>query len=306
MEMPGAPDSWARPSHSKMLAVKFAGRDCHMVSFMPSVTADDVVEGLHRLGLLGKPVCLHSSLRSFGAVAGGADTVIDGFREAGCTLIVPSFSWRFAVPPPEKLRPARNAWDYGARPDSDAAPATYCPETPEIDRDMGAIPAAVITRPGHLRGDHPLCSFTALGPLAQEAVARQTWNDVYAPLRWLGLGENNGAVLLAGVSLISLTLVHYAEQLAGRTLFRRWAMDKQGTVRMVPVGGCSNGFGKLAPLLAPLSKTTFVGASSWVAYPASPTVTALTTAIRGQPEITRCPNRDCVRCRDSIQGGPLL
>jgi aminoglycoside 3-N-acetyltransferase len=182
----------------------------------------------------------------------------------------------------------------------------YFPETTEIDRAMGVIPAAVVFRLGHVRGDHPLCSFTAVGPLTQEAIARQSWNDVYAPLQWLGLRDNDGAVLLGGVGLTSMTLVHYAEQLAGRTLFRRWVMDKYGATRMVPVGGCSNGFGALAPLLAPLSKTTFVGASPWLAYPASAALTTLAAVIRDRPEVTRCPDLGCVRCRDSIEGGPLL
>jgi aminoglycoside N3'-acetyltransferase len=269
-----------------------------------SVTAEDIAASLRHLGLAGKPVCMHSSLRSFGTVVGGANGVIDGFRAEDCTLIVPSFSWQFAVLPPQGLRPARNGWDYAQSLASDAAAAAYGPDTTVIDQDMGAIPAAVIVRSGHVRGDHPLCSFTALGPLAEQAAGQQTWDDVYAPFQWLA--DNDGAVILAGVSLTSMTLVHHAEQLAGKTLFRRWVLDKDATTVMVPVGGCSNGFEALAPLLAPLSKTTLVGASPWAVYPAAAALTMLAAAIRDRPGVTRCADPGCVRCRDSIAGGPLL
>jgi aminoglycoside 3-N-acetyltransferase len=272
---------------------------------MSTVTAPDIRAGVRRLGLAGKAVCLHSSLSSFGTVTDGADDVVDAFLAEGCTLIVPSFSWRFAALPSKDLRPTRNAWDYEQPRALESAPPTYSPETTEIDRRMGAIPAGVVSRPGRERGAHPLCSFTALGPEAAEAVAAQTWDDVYAPLRWLT--DNNGTVLLAGVGLTSMTFLHYAEQLAGRALFRRWVLDADGNTQMVPVGGCSNGFEALAPFLAPFAKSTLVGTSSWVAYPASTTLLAtLVRAVRDHPEVTRCADLQCDRCRDSIAGGPLL
>lgn len=271
---------------------------------MQSVSDDDIAAGVRRLGLSGKNVCLHSSLRSFGHVVGDGNTVIEGFLNAGCTLIMPTFSWRFAVLPTEGLRPARNAWDYEHPPAPTATPAIYCPETKEIDRGMGTIPAAAVARPGHVRGNHPLCSFTALGTRAEDAVGRQTRDDVYAPLKWLA--RRGGAIVLAGVGLTSMTLVHYAEQLAGRTLFRRWVLDEHGATQMVPVGGCSNGFETLAPMLAPLRKTTVIGKSSWVAYPAGAALTTLVEAIHDHPDVTRCDDTECLRCRDSIAGGPLL
>ena len=42
-----------------------------------------------------------------------------------------------------------------------------------IDRNMGAIPRAVLARPERQRGDHPLASFSAIGPLASDLVGGQ-------------------------------------------------------------------------------------------------------------------------------------
>jgi len=271
---------------------------------MAAVRANDVEAGVRALGLAGRPVCLHSSLRSFGAVEGGADAIVDGFLAVGCTLIVPSFSWRYAVLPIDGLAPERNAWDYGAPRKLDGEPAVFATSSTEIDARMGAIPAAVVRRAGRMRGDHPLCSFTAVGPSAEAAVGGQSWSDVYAPLGWLS--ENDGALVLAGVSLTSVTFIHYAEELAGRTLFRRWALDRDGEVVMVPVGSCSDGFEQLRPSVASLEMTTNVGESEWRCYPAGAALDALVSAIRDNPELTRCDKPECVRCRDSIAGGPLL
>ena len=98
---------------------------------------------------------------------------------------------------------------------------------------MGAIPAEVVRRPGRARGGHPLCSVAAIGPDAARIVAGQVSDDVYAPLR--GLAESDGSLVLLGVGLTSATLLHLAEEGAGRTLFRRWARGADGEIRMVPV-----------------------------------------------------------------------
>ena len=73
----------------------------------------------------------------------------------------------------------------------------------------------------------------------------------------------------------------------------------------VEVGSCSNGFDAFEPVLAPLARETTVGASRWRAYPARETLEAATDAIRANPEITRCDDPDCARCRDMVAGGIL-
>ena len=64
------------------------------------VTQQDIQSTLRTLGLADVPVCIHAAFRSFGTVAGGPVSLIAAFLEAQCTLLVPTFSWSFAVPPP--------------------------------------------------------------------------------------------------------------------------------------------------------------------------------------------------------------
>jgi aminoglycoside N3'-acetyltransferase len=96
---------------------------------------------------------------------------------------------------------------------------------------MGAIPAALLQRPGRQRGRDPMGSFAAVGPFAEQLIQHQTASDPFAHFRELvALG---GSVVLMGVGLDRLTLLHQAEQLAGRNLFMRWANRSDG--KPIPV-----------------------------------------------------------------------
>ena len=270
-----------------------------------AVTRQDIRHALRALGLSGQPVCLHSSVRSFGHVDEGAVTIVRSFLEEGCTILVPTFSSNFAVAPPPHLQFERNGWDY----DADLAPnpasdKIYAPEVSDIDRDMGAIPMAVVAWPDRVRGKHPLDSFTAVGPRATELVAGQAPLDVYAPLAVLV--QMGGFVLLTGVGLERMTLLHLAEKEAGRTLFRRWAKGADGEPTIVEVGGCSEGFGNLEPYLRPVMRTTVVGQSMWKVFPADQVLGCATAAISTEPQITHCGVATCGRCHDAVAGGPIL
>jgi aminoglycoside 3-N-acetyltransferase len=270
-----------------------------------SVTQVDIQDAIRHLDLSGQAVCVHSSLRSFGQVSGGAQSVVQAFLEEGCTLLVPTYSYDFAVIAPPELQVARNGWDYEGNYGSDAGKdKIYTPASKEIDEDMGAIPKTLLSFPAVVRGDHPLNSFSAVGPLAEKLITPQRPLDVYAPLR--ALVEVSGYVLLMGVGLDSMTLLHLAEEEAGRALFRRWANDREGHPQMVEAGSCSDGFHQFAPILQPWQREAVVGKSIWHLFPASQALQVAVTAIGDNPQITHCGRPDCERCRDAVLGGPIL
>lgn len=270
------------------------------------VTLDSIRNTVCQLGLAGKAVCLHSSLRSFGWVEGGAVAVVDAFLLAQVTLLVPTFSWSYSVMPPPHLRFLRNAADYDYLASNRAEMhAVFDAETSlAIDGHMGAIPAAVLAHKDSQRGNHPLNSFAALGPLANNLIRGQKPNDVYAPLETLA--SEGGFLLLAGVDLAKATLIHLAEKQAGRVLYRRWANGPDGKAIAVEAGGCSDGFGNFESVLSPFATTEIVGKSQWRCYPADRVLVAATRAIKDDPQITRCEANPCSRCDDLIAGGPIL
>jgi aminoglycoside N3'-acetyltransferase len=271
------------------------------------VPVEEIQAAVRLANAAGRPVCVHASLRSFGHVQGGAQAVIEGLLAEGCTVLVPTFSFSaFAASPLPHQRPSRNAYDYGRpelpRPGNERI---FTTTSLEIDREaMGAIPTAVLEMSECVRGNHPLGSFSAVGPLARELVAGQSPIDVYAPLRALAAWD--GIVLLMGVGLNRMTLLHLAEQMAGRNPFRRWANGPDGMPMEVAIGGCSDGFVNFAPVLAPLVTSVRVGESLWQAYPVRATLRAVAAAIQSNSRITRCSASVCERCEDAILGGPVV
>lgn len=271
----------------------------------PAIDPVHIEQAVHGAGLAGRAVCLHSSLRSFGVVAGGADAVLDAFLAADVTLLVPTASARaFAAPAPPGHRPLPfNCENDGSIPlagnvcaGTRNVPRGFSVTTDVVDREMGAIPAAVLRRPARRRGDHPLFSFTALGPAADELVAGQTPQDVFAPLRALASG--GGAVLLAGVDLTSATILHLAEEQAGLRLLVRWATVDDGATVAARHGGCSRGFERLRGRLAAGERRVTVGAGRWRVFDAAWILSRATEVFRADPAAGLCRHPDCRRCAD--------
>ncbi|MDT0345232.1 AAC(3) family N-acetyltransferase [Streptomyces litchfieldiae] len=270
-----------------------------------AISAAQLATAIDALDLAGRPVMTHSSLRSFGEpVDGGADGVLDALLERGCTVLVPSFTEsHFSMPAPKDRRLERNGIDYDHPYPPPSVPRGWSVDCGLIDRSMGTLPATLIARPGAHRGDHPLDSFAALGPLAAELTAAQSPADVYGPVR--ALAERRGTVLLIGVGLDRMTALHLAERQSGRRLFVRWAKTADGRTAPVEAGSCSDGFPRLTDHLRPLARTTRVGSSPWTAFPAHEALATASATMAADQTITHCANTDCERCRDSIAGGPL-
>jgi len=270
------------------------------------VSKRDILETIKYFELSHKPLCIHSSFRSFGGVEGGPSTIISSFLEEGCTLLVPTFSYSFSAYPPNGNPYPRNGWwtDATSEMEKNREPMAFSPDSQDIDADMGIIPKFIVNGHRRVRGRHPLDSFSAIGPLASELVAGQDAMNIYAPLNMLL--SLDGFIVLMGVGLDKLTFVHLAEQVAGRNLFRRWAWGENHKIVETQVGGCSDGFVHLEKFVSPLIRTKKIGLSTWKVLPVKATLEALVNAIRENPNITHCENPQCGRCNDAVMGGPIL
>lgn len=271
------------------------------------VTASDLTEAIESLTLEDACLCVHASLKSFGLVQGGADQIIDLFLEHGCTLVVPTFTEGNTVPPPRGYRLKQNGSSLydGANPSPIFAyPLSYARDNTAIDRTMGTLPATILRRPQRVRGNHPHSSFAAIGPLAQRIIQEQRPKDWLAHFR--ELIKLQGKVLLMGVGLDRMTLVHLAEQEAGRRPFIRHAISDTGDAIEVQVGTCSRGYKKLEPHIKHLAVHKRVGTSCWQVFDASAVLEAATKAILDDPFITHCGDSTCERCNDAVLGGPII
>jgi aminoglycoside 3-N-acetyltransferase len=266
---------------------------------LPVVTVSDVVAGLRTIGAAGRPVCVHASLRSFGHLADGAQTILEAARELEITLLVPTSAFQMClVPAPAgQVRPF-NGSDHDHLPTPGAMRGrAFTTEATFVGAAMGGLPGAVLRAPGHVRGNHPLASFTALGPLAEALTTGQAPLNVFAPLR--ELAARDGVVAALGVGLETVTMLHLAEQQAGLRLLRRWGMTADGVVECEH-GGCSRGFERLAPALAPIERRTLVGSSPWRAWPAVDFLDRATVVFARDPSAGRCDDAACGPCHDLV------
>ncbi len=152
----------------------------------------EIADALRALGPLdGRALMVHASLRRLGPVEGGVEGVIAALRAAigarGTLLMMIAAD---DDEPFDRLR------------------------TP-ADPSNGALAEAFRRHPGVEVNDHPACRFAAWGPEAAALLAPQPLHDYYGEGSPLArLTERGGAVLRLGPDDDTLTLTHYAENLA--------------------------------------------------------------------------------------------
>lgn len=271
------------------------------------ITKEMISDAIQELGLNDSEVCIHSSMKSFGdKIECGISGIADAFLKNGCTVVVPTFSYRFSQCPDKDQMLQRNGIDdYEAfRKEQEDFETIFSPSCKEISAEhMGSFPEYVLNHPDSVRGNHAMNSFTALGKDAEKLVGAQTAEDVYATFKQMY--EDDGYVLLVGVSLTRATIIHYAEMLAGRNLFVRWVKNELQEIVPILVGSCSEGFDHFYPALEQYEKRTVVGESIWRCYRVRDIVDVCVAKIKEEPQITHCEDIHCERCRDAIAGGAM-
>ncbi|GAB3753213.1 AAC(3) family N-acetyltransferase [Microlunatus parietis] len=265
---------------------------------------DELVAGLERLGLGAESIVfLHASLRSFGRVDGGAQTVITAVRQVcGTVLMFGAVGERTGVPaPPGLVRPNNSFYQADSWAAFDAAVAAATPAGPGLPTDgwLGAVAAAFADQPDVISGDHPLYPFRAAGDHAEELIKGQRPDRMLGPVEVLD--RLDGDVLLLGVGHHANTTIHLAEQRLGRSLFYRYAVVAPGVWAEVPnVSGESHNFDDLEPRLAPVTAETMIGNCRARRIPARAVLASATSVIMNDPAALLCPDPDC-RCGGALR-----
>ncbi len=237
-----------------------------------------------------QPVIVHASLSTVGEIRGGAETVLGALLPMVKGVLAPTFTFKTMLIP--EVGPAENGLVYGSGKDTNRMAEFFHPDMP-ADPLMGQLPETLRRHPLAKRSTHPILSFA--GIQVDEALEAQTLTDPLAPIRVLT--EDNGAVLLIGVDHTSNTSIHYAEKLAGRKQFVRWALTQQGARECPGFPGCSEGFEQAAPHLSPFTRSTRVGNATLRLVPLAQLVMTLTDLVKHDPLALLCPREDC-RCED--------
>ncbi len=267
------------------------------------LTTDDIREVLQKNDIVGKSISIHSSYKSFGKVDGGPKAIIKAFLDEGNTLLVPTFSYSYMREPVEQYSPINNAWDYEEEDEyGENSNNIFKTDSNNIDNNMGIIPKLLLNMANRVRGYNPLDSFTAIGNSSKDLISGQTTIDVYEPFK--NLLDDDGLIILMGVSYDRMTLIHHCEKEFGRNMFIRWALGSDGETIPVETGGCSSGFINMTNELDKLAINIKVGLSEWKIFRARDVDQAVISILKRDSKVTKCDDINCIFCRDSNLGGP--
>ncbi|GAA0622264.1 AAC(3) family N-acetyltransferase [Kribbella sandramycini] len=265
------------------------------------VTRAEIADGLRQLGLdRSARVIVHTSLRSFGQVDGGAEAVCQALIDTCGTVLMPGGTWDSTVvaAPPGTVRPNnafRPAADWATFDESVRRASAYRPELP-VDRWLGRVPdvmRAVFAPP---RTTHPLFGYQAVGERAEEVLAAQRIDWPLGPIEAL-----DGEVLLLGVGHTSNTTIHLAEQRLGMSRFYRYAKTGDGVWSEFPnLPGESHRFDAIEPSLRSATKEVRIGECRARLVPIATVLAVTTRLVLDDPGALLCSDDPECRCAAAL------
>lgn len=250
---------------------------------------DELKSAFQELGLANKPVIVHASLQPFGYIYNGADTVLDALSSSVKSLIMPTFTYKAMITP--EVGPPNNGITYGMDKDLNRMAEPFTPNM-SADPMMGILPETLRNHPSAKRTSHPILSFAGLR--ADLILDAQT---LYEPLAPIGtLAAEDGCVLLINVDHSVNTSIHYAEKLAGRKQFMRWALVGDRAVECPNFPGDSSGFDAIASYIQPDTYRVDMGEAFIQAVSLKRLIEAVQELIKKDPLALLCQRMDCERC----------
>ena len=241
------------------------------------------------LGLTEKPVIVHASLRPFGYIKSGVDAILRALLSSFNSVMMPAFTYKTMVTP--GVGPANNGITYGSEKDLNKMAQPFRLNM-RVDSMIGILAETLQIRPFATRTDHPILSFTGLR--ADEFLITQTMAEPLAPIG--ALAEADGWVVLINADHSVNTSIHYAEKLAGRKQFIRWAINGDRIVECPGFPGDSSGFNAIAEYLKPDIRRVEVGAGFIQAVSLKCLFETVQEIIKKDPLALLCQRSDCDRC----------
>jgi aminoglycoside 3-N-acetyltransferase len=249
----------------------------------------ELVSAFRALGLQQIPVIAHASLRPFGDIQGGAETVLGAMLACFPSIVMPTHTYKTKITP--GVGPPDNGLVYGSEKDKNKMSVPFHPAM-RVDPLMGILPETLRNHPSAVRTSHPILSFA--GIYAHPVLCTQTLDEPLAPIG--ALAERNGWVVLINVDHTVNTSIHYAEKLAGRKQFTRWALVEDRVVECPNYPGDSMGFQAIAAHLKLDTRRVELGAAFIQAVPLKRLFDVVQELVKKDPLALLCERTDCERC----------
>ena len=250
----------------------------------------EIVKGLNNLGVKKQyPDIAHIHSDLLTKIKGGSGTLLGAILTAADNVILPAFTTRTMVIP--EAGPANNALDYGSGRESNLR-AEFFSEELAADELYFEMADSMRHYPGTFRSSHPVLSFLGLG--MNTALESQTNHQPYTPIK--SLLDLEGMVVLMGVDQSHNFSIHYAELLAGRKQFTRWALTNDGILECNPFPGCPDGFNKLNKHIEAFKHQITIADQIWQAYSLEELMRAAVDLLKKDPYSLLCSRLKCERC----------
>ena len=249
----------------------------------------DLLSAFQALGLQETPVIVHASLKRFGYIQGGAEAVLDAMLASFSSIIMPTHTYKTKIIP--DVGPPNNGIIYGSGNNNNKMAEPFHLDM-RADPMMGVLPETLRNHPSAVRTAHPILSFAGVN--ADFTLFTQT---LYEPLAPIGaLAEQNGWVVLINVDHTVNTSIHYAEKLAGRRQFIRWALAEDRVVECPNYPGDSMGFQAIEEHIKFEARRVEIGEALIQAIPLERLFNAVQELIKKDPLALLCERTDCERC----------
>jgi aminoglycoside 3-N-acetyltransferase len=237
-----------------------------------------------------QPVLAHISNSIIPEFKGGSDTLLAALLATVDNVIMPTFTYQAMVIP--LTGPTNNALEYGME-GMEMLAEIFTEDLPS-NTEMGETAEKLRKHPQARRSLHPILSFSGLG--LDEALNSQTLSDPWTPIH--KISEMDGWILLFGCDQTVNSTVHYAETIAGRKQFIRWALTEDKVVECPHFPGCSKGFNALDSLLENSTNQTVIGSTIIRGFSMQKLIRDVVDILQKDPLALLCSQPNCRYCSE--------
>ena len=254
------------------------------------ISYHDITDALKHLGLERKtPLIAHINPSIRVHIKGGTASLMGALLSNIDNLMLPAFTFSTMVVPEDG--PENNNLEYGKNSDENLNAVIFSHSLPSETGNQAEIDV-LKEYSGSYRSNHPIFSFYGLG--LDIALLDHSPQKPYQPIE--KLMRMGGWVGLFGVEADRNFSIHYAEYLAGRKQFLRWALTPNGITECPSFPGCSDGFHKLNYYLQDELKEIALENTTFYAVPLTTLINSAVALIKEDPFALLCNNLHCTRC----------
>jgi len=227
--------------------------------------------------------------RIFAETQGGTATLMGALLSTVDNVMLPAFTFSTVVIP--ESGPENNLVDYGSGREENLTANIYSYTLPS---EMGNQEAIDHLRnfPGVYRSSHPILSFYGLG--LDIALINHPPENPYLPIQ--KMIDLNGWAVMLGAKPSQNFAIHYAEHMAKRKQFTRWALTPNGIAQCEHYPGCPNGFGKLNYYLHDDLHQVTLDEFTIQGVPIKVLVETAAALLKEDPFAMLCNDLNCERC----------